>query len=83
MGAMDRPEMDAMISVEREAMSLPELVGGTWASGMIPNLLRQVGRLWYRGWLQYAAASGGRAEDLVMGNPWHTAPTPGVDHAQR
>jgi hypothetical protein len=87
---MNKGEVEALggadlraISAEREATSLSELAGGAWAPELMPNLFRQVARLWYRGWLAYAAASGGRAEDLVMGNPWHTGAALGGDHAAR
>ena len=47
------------------------------------NWVRQVSRTWYRGWTGFAAASGGRAEDLVGGNPWRSLTRKGGEDAQR
>ena len=47
------------------------------------NWVRQIGRAWYQGWIAFAAASGGRAEDLVGGNPWRSLTREGGSDAER
>lgn len=41
------------------------------------NLVVRVARAWFAGWQAFAGVAGGRAEDLVGGNPWHRHPLPG------
>ena len=63
----------AEMEAARDANGRTEL--GNWA--------RQIGRAWYCGWIAFAAASGGRAEDLVGGNPWRSLIRQGGSDAER
>ena len=60
-----------------------EAVGELDEGTELGNWIRQIGRSWYRGWIGFAAASGGRAEDLVGGNPWRSLTREGGANASR
>ena len=40
--------------------------------GAAKGLVARLGNAWYEGWQRFAESAGGRAEDLVGGNPWKT-----------
>jgi hypothetical protein len=63
----------AEMEASRELAGRTEL--GKW--------IRQIGRTWYGGWIGFAAASGGRAEDLVGGSPWRSLSREGGPDAER
>jgi hypothetical protein len=46
-------------------------VGGQVEAAEVSRLAR-LGRAWLAGWEAFAGVAGGRAEDLVGGNPWRS-----------
>ena len=35
------------------------------------SFVTRLAQAWFEGWQKFASVAGGRAQDLVGGNPWH------------
>jgi hypothetical protein len=45
--------------------------------GAAKGVVGRLGQAWYEGWQRFAESAGGRAQDLVGGNPWRQETTGG------